>query len=122
MAEALPPFVGAILPDHLALGGPGAELRRTLEDEGYEGAFYRDDRLRLCLRADVGDLRAIDGNAAIHRLFDRLSALNVAYLERYNAPDAPAEIMRMLRGAGRVGPFRSLILRSPEDWDVHESV
>jgi hypothetical protein len=86
-------------------------------DQGWQARLFRNETLQLCLSWDVS-LGAVFHDATTHALLSELVRRDVAFLERYNDPEGPAELMRALHADGRVPPFTSLLIRAPDDWEL----
>lgn len=104
-------------PQRLTFAGPCRELRQWLVEQGWQARLFRNDALQLCLAWDIG-AGIIFEDHATHELLTELVHRGVAFLERYNDPEGPAELMRALSADGAVPPFTSLLVRGPDDWEL----
>jgi len=86
-------------------------------DQGWEQRLFRNEALQLCLDWDVS-VGAVFHDPTTHELLTALVRRGVVFLERYNDPEGPAELMRALHADGRVPPFTSLLIRAPDDWEL----
>lgn len=113
----VPPHVTELGPQRLTFAGPCGELRRWLSDQGLGERLFRNEALQLCLAWDIGG-GIIFEDEPTHGLLTELVYREVAFLERYNDPEGPAELMRALCADGTVPPFQSLLVRGPDDWEL----
>lgn len=86
-------------------------------DRGYGERLTRNEALQLCLAWDIGGGMIFEDDAT-HELLTGLVERGVVFLERYNDPEGPAELMRALCADGAVPPFTSLLVRGPDDWEL----
>jgi len=114
---AIPPHVTELGPHRLTFAGPCGELRRWLVEQGWEQRLFRNEALQLCLDWDVS-VGAVFHDTVTHDLLTELVRRDVAFLERYNDPEGPAELMRALHADGKVPPFSSLLIRASHDWEL----
>lgn len=111
----LPAHVADIAPDHLRLGGDCKVLLSELRGSPYGERLFRNAQLQPCLRIDAPNPLASPG---LTEVLAWLTKQGVALLELYDQPYGPAEIGRALQAEGAVGSFSSLLMRTPEDWDL----